>query len=112
MSAQLRDFSTIRRRLTCRRNDLEQRHALVGRDLQRSNDPLVGDWSDRAVQTQNDEVLQAIGDAARAEMAAIDSALQRLDQGLYGICQQCGADIEPGRLQALHAITCARCATD
>jgi RNA polymerase-binding transcription factor DksA len=38
--------------------------------------------------------------------------LRRLDQGLYGTCKQCGADIEPGRLQALHAVTCARCATD
>lgn len=111
MSAQQQGVSQIRQLLTTRRQALEERHARVARDLQRGNDPLVGDWSDRAIQLQNDEALQAIDDAARDELAAIDEALQRLDQGLYGTCKKCGADIEPARLQALHAVTCARCAT-
>jgi RNA polymerase-binding transcription factor DksA len=37
--------------------------------------------------------------------------IRRLEQGLYGICKECGGDIEPARLQALHAVTCAQCAT-
>lgn len=111
MSAQPRDVSQIRQLLTTRRHALEERHARVSRDLQRGNDPLVGDWSDRAIQLQNDETLQVIDDATRHELAAISEALQRLDQGLYGTCKKCGADIEPGRLQALHAVTCVRCAT-
>jgi DnaK suppressor protein len=111
MSAQQQDVSQIKQLLTSRRNALAERHARVSRDLQRGNDPLVGDWSDRAIQLQNDEILQAIEDAARDELAAVDEALLRLEQGLYGTCKACGADIEPGRLQALHAVTCSRCAT-
>jgi RNA polymerase-binding transcription factor DksA len=73
---------------------------------------LVGDWSDRAIQLQNDETLQVIDTVTQDELAAIDEALQRLDQGLYGTCKKCGADIESVRLRTLHAVTCALCATD
>ena len=64
------------------------------------NDPLVGDWSDRAIQLQNDEVLQAIDDAARDELVAIDEALHRIERGLYGVCKyaahrSCPADSRP-----------------
>lgn len=111
MSARQQDDGHIKQQLTARRNALEERHARVARDLQRRNDPLVGDWSDRAIQLQNDETLQVIDDATRHELAAIQEALQRLDQGLYGTCKKCGSDIESGRLRALHAVTCARCAT-
>ena len=112
MSAPQPDLGQIKQLLSARRDALEERHSRVSRNLQRANEPLVGDWSDRATQLQNDEVLQAIDDAARDELAAIDEALQRLDRGLYGTCKKCGAPIESGRLQALHATTCARCATD
>jgi DnaK suppressor protein len=112
MPAPQQDISQIKQLLTTRRSALEERHVRVTRDLQRSNEPLVGDWSDRAIQLQNDETLQVIDEAAKEELAAIDEALQRLEQGLYGTCSKCGADIEPGRLRTLHAVTCARCATD
>ena len=112
MSAPQQNVSQIKQLLTARRDALEERHGRVARDLQRSNDPLVGDWSDRAIQLQNDETLQVIDTATQDELAAIDEALQRLDQGLYGICKTCGADIESVRLRTLHAVTCARCATD
>jgi RNA polymerase-binding transcription factor len=101
----------IKQLLTTRRSALQERHARVARDLQRRNDPLVADWSDRAIQLQNDEALQAIDDAAQDELAAIDEALRRLDQGLYGTCKKCGGQVEPGRLEAVHAVTCAQCAT-
>jgi DnaK suppressor protein len=95
MSAAQPDLGQIKQLLSARRNALEERHRRVSRDLQRGNDPLIGDWSDRATQLQNDEVLQAIDDAARDELAAIDEALQRLDRGLYGTCKNCGAPIDP-----------------
>jgi DnaK suppressor protein len=112
MSAPEQDVSQIKQLLIARRTALEDRHGRVASDLQRSKDPLVGDWSDRAIQLQNDETLQVIDTATQDELAVIDEALQRLDQGLYGTCKKCGADIESVRLRTLHAVTCARCATD
>lgn len=111
MAASQRNLGGIRDLLMARRASLEQRHRRVNHDLQRRFDPLVADWSDRAIQLQNDETLQAIGDTAQDELAVIQEALQRLDLGLYGVCKVCGAEIEAGRLEALHAVTCAKCAT-
>jgi DnaK suppressor protein len=37
-------------------------------------------------------------------------ALQRLDEGLYGICARCGHDIDPERLKAMpYATLCVNC---
>jgi|SRR5688572_26577524 DnaK suppressor protein len=104
------DLGKVREALMVRRRALLERHERVEADLQRRGEPLVGDWSDRAIQLQNDEALQAIDDAAQDELAAIDEVLQRLGRGLYGVCKECGGSIEPGRLRALHAVTCAACA--
>jgi RNA polymerase-binding transcription factor DksA len=35
--------------------------------------------------------LTALLNAARARIAEVDDALRRLDEGSYGICEQCGA---------------------
>jgi DnaK suppressor protein len=110
MSVPHSDSSGIKQLLTARRAILEQRHERVVRDLQRRTEPLVGDSSDRAIQLQNDETLQAIDDATKDELAAVDEALERVAQGLYGICKRCRGEIEAGRLSALHAVTCAKCA--
>ena len=43
-------------------------------------------------------------------LAQVDAALARLDKGIYGICQRCGKQINPERLEALpsaaYCITC------
>jgi RNA polymerase-binding transcription factor len=112
MSGPQPDLTQVKHTLLARRRALLERHERVAADLQRRVEPLVGDWSDRAIQLQNDETLQAIDDAAQDELVAIDEALLRLGRGLYGICKDCGEPIEPGRLQALHAVTCSVCAGD
>lgn len=110
MSISSKNISEIKQLLLDRRASLIQRHERVEHDLQRRSDPLVGDSADRAIQLQNDEALQAIDDATVDELGTLNEALERLAHGLYGICKECGGDIEPARLQALHAVTCARCA--
>jgi RNA polymerase-binding transcription factor len=110
MSVSQHDLAQVKEALLDRQQALVERHRRVEADLQRRGEPLVGDWSDRAIQLQNDEALQAIDDATQEELAAIEEVLQRMKRGLYGICKECGDPIEPGRLQALHAVTCAACA--
>lgn len=42
----------------------------------------------------------------------IDAALDRLDAGRYGTCRDCGASIDPHRLEALPEVTrCVTCAS-
>ncbi len=56
--------------------------------------------------------LLAVLDATRQRLADIDAALTRLDGGVYGTCERCGAAVGAERLAALPAtrrcITCAR----
>ena len=40
----------------------------------------------------------------------IDAALQRIEEGLYGVCEDCEQDIAPARLKAIPwAALCVRC---
>ena len=49
--------------------------------------------------------------AAREQVAAIDTALRRLETGRYGVCERCGQPIGEDRLAARPAaLTCIRCA--
>lgn len=58
------------------------------------------------------EVDVALGEQERAALIDIEAALQRLDEGRYGVCAQCGEDIAAERLkvlpQALYCIDCER----
>lgn len=47
---------------------------------------------------------------ALRQLDAIDRALERIDQGTYGICEECGSPIPEARLEAFPmATTCIRC---
>ena len=53
----------------------------------------------------------ALLERARDQLAAIDAALERVRDGRYGRCDQCGQPIGSDRLAARPAaLTCIRCA--
>ena len=53
----------------------------------------------------------ALVQQAEAHLVEIDAALARIDDGTYGVCEVCGRDIGPARLEALPAArTCIGCA--
>jgi RNA polymerase-binding transcription factor DksA len=103
----------LRGRLLRRRRELSRRLGRISTDLRHESDPLSLDSEDRAVQQDNDQVLESIGLSAEAELARLDAALRRLDDGRYAICAKCGATIERGRLEAVpYTDRCSRCADD
>jgi DnaK suppressor protein len=54
-----------------------------------------------------DYTLSQVVEQHRREMELIDAAFRRMDQGVYGECVDCGADISLDRLRALpYAIRC------
>ena len=110
MTTDSKALEQIRTRLLARRAELQQRSSRVGQDLSRQLEPLSADSDDRAIQLENDESLQAIGQAAMLELAEIDVALERMALGLYGTCRICGNDISAARLAAVpQASVCQRC---
>ena len=93
---------------------LARRADLLG-DLTEIEDKLDDeppkDWEDRASERQGDEVLEALGQHDLDELARIDAALKRMDDGTYGACVRCGTGISPERLAVLPATPlCKTCA--
>lgn len=72
---------------------------------------LDSDSEERAKQLEDSEVVDALGNEARVEMAKIKRALSRLEAGDYGSCVTCGGDIAEERLEANPAAeNCIDCA--
>jgi RNA polymerase-binding transcription factor DksA len=52
----------------------------------------------------------ALRQNAEQVLAQVQDALLRFDQGTYGRCEQCGAEIDPARLKALPYVKyCLHC---
>jgi DnaK suppressor protein len=52
----------------------------------------------------------ALHENARQLLVQVTDALERFEQGTYGICENCGDQIDPARLEALpYATLCLRC---
>ncbi len=98
----LRSRSTIIETARRAQNELE---ALRG--AERDPEFEEGAQSEHAQYT-----LSLLGEVQRRQLAMIDAALARMGSGEYGVCVDCGAEIDLKRLQALpFALVCTECAT-
>lgn len=72
--------------------------------------PSPGDELDSARALSDVEMHASLIERAEERLRAIDSALNLLEQGRYGICGQCGEEIPVERLRALpFATRCVDC---
>lgn len=89
---------------------LEERLDHVTKDMSNSHS---ADFSEQAVERENDEVLGGIGQEAETSIQHIRAALARISAGTYGNCASCGKAINPERLEALpETVYCVSCAAD
>jgi RNA polymerase-binding transcription factor DksA len=94
--------------LAARLAELDQRLQGIEEELETPPDP---DAEERAVEREDDEVLEGIGLTALAEARMIRAALDRVADGSYGACVRCGAEISEARLDLLPATPfCRDCA--
>jgi RNA polymerase-binding protein DksA len=101
------DLTQYRNILEARKRELNSRLSRIEKDL----DTLKsGDSADRAIERENDEVLEEFGTTGLKELAAIDAALDRIAAGTFGLCAKCGEPISTARLAAVpHAALCEEC---
>jgi DnaK suppressor protein len=60
---------------------------------------------------ERDRLLRVAGEA-RAKVAEIDAALERVEAGTYGLCEACGKPIPHARLEVVpEATLCVTCKT-
>ena len=61
----------------------------------------IGDIYDIASNERERELTLMLGDRDREKLAEIEEALERIKNGAYGICDECGESIAEARLMAL-----------
>ncbi|MBA4324965.1 MAG: dimethylmenaquinone methyltransferase [Rhodobacter sp.] len=86
--------AALEKRLT----ELDARLEAIEQELDSHQNP---DWDDLAIEREGDEVLEATGNAGKAEISQIHAALARIADGSYGTCSRCGETIAEARLDLL-----------
>jgi DnaK suppressor protein len=105
----MKEYEEVRNSLIDMLEDLDDRLAKITHDVK---EPLDRDFEEQATQTENNEVLDSLGNAARTERAMVREAIARIDSGQYGLCEVCGSPISKERLKAIpFSIMCIKCAS-
>lgn len=94
-------YDEIKQELLKLKEALEQRLVKTEKHIKHEDGPLSADFEEQAVERQNDEVIYGLDEAARAELIQIRRALERVENGEYGLCRECGTEIPYERLEAI-----------
>lgn len=109
-AAKAKGFSAYRERLEKQRADILSMYQHDVRAGQESTDEGTEDIVDRANNSYNRELMFSLSDTERQLMLEVDKALERIDDGSYGRCANCGTEIAEKRLEAVpwarHCIDC------
>lgn len=89
----------------------------IKKSMKSSSDHLSsepsGDIYDQASSERDRELGLLLSDREREKLRNIDDALIRIQEGEYGICEECGCDIPLGRLKVMpFAHYCVKCKED
>ena len=60
-----------------------------------------GDEADEAVRVLKEGEFLQMNERFQSQLAAVEQALARIEEGSYGICEETGEEIEPDRLKAI-----------
>jgi DnaK suppressor protein len=107
-------FSKLRRYLESEQkrltDELEQLQTSASTSDERRDGSPFGKREEEATETLELEKRLALENRIRQELAGIEHALQKFEEGTYGLCDNCGQPIDPARLEALpQASLCLNC---
>lgn len=82
------------------------------RSLEKREGSPFGKREEGATETLELENRLALEKRVRDQLAAVEHALHKFEEGTYGLCESCGQPIDPERLDALpRARRCMSCKT-
>ena len=102
------------------KTELQRRRRTLLETARRAQEELEGlrgtdrdpEFEEGAQVEHEEYTLHRLTEAQRTQIHAIDAALGRMEQGEYGVCVDCGQEIDPRRLHALpFTMLCADDAT-
>ena len=93
------------------RDEIKQRVERTHRHLFQKSEPVSANFNEQIKETENDDLVRVLDAEGVEEIARIDEALRRIEEGSYAYCKICGEEIEAGRLVAIpYATSCISCA--
>jgi DnaK suppressor protein len=99
--------------LTMKEATLKEISKTLKTDAPAGSSEPTGDIYDQASSERDRELSLLLGDREREKVRTIDEALLRIDDGDYGICEECEEEIPIGRLKVLpFARHCVKCKAD
>jgi DnaK suppressor protein len=102
------EHQALKEELEGRLAALQARLASIKKDVTREHS---GDSAEQAQERENDEVVDAIGNETAQSIRDVTAALERLADGSYGNCENCGGQIGRARLEIVpEATRCVGCA--
>ena len=106
----MHDLHAITEKLRQLRAEFSDRLDRIRRDRHHVDGPVSADFKEQVVERENDDVLARLETATEADLRQMDHALDRVQAGLYPLCEDCGDRIEMDRLRAMpFATVCKRC---
>ncbi len=99
--AESSDLQSYREILHSKQQQLQSLYQHDVKAGQESTDDNADDFGDRANNAFNRELMFALSETERGILIQIDEAIQRLDKGTFGSCEQCDEPIPEPRLKAI-----------
>lgn len=72
----------------------------LGEEVEETAAPNENHLAETATATLGREIDYTLGEHSGEVLSQIDQALERIDDGSYGTCANCGREIAPERLEA------------
>src|SRR5947209_2408457 len=95
------DIEYFRQRLLAKEQELLDLIARFENEARESNSAEVEDFADQATSTELKTLSLEESVLATETLEQVRAALQRIEDGTYGKCIDCGRPIEPARLEAV-----------
>lgn len=106
------DIDKVKAHLIERKQELESRLERTHKHIYGKDEPVSPNFSEQIKQTENDNLVMALEADGIEELAQINRALKRIEDGEYFDCVKCGEPIGEKRLEAVpYADRCIKCAS-
>jgi RNA polymerase-binding protein DksA len=105
------EYDALERELRRQRTELLKESDQTEGDLQAMGEERESEWAESAVEERQRHLLVNLDGRERESLGEIEAALQRINDGSYGRCEQCQSPIAFERLQVVPtARFCTVCA--
>ncbi|HBI16760.1 MAG: hypothetical protein UR60_C0039G0008 [Candidatus Moranbacteria bacterium GW2011_GWF2_34_56] len=118
MSLNEKDFKRFEEILTEQKNKLEGELGRIAKptsdngDYETTHEEIGSDREDNASEVEEYVENVALESNLEEQLKDINHALEKIKNGTYGVCEECGANISPERLEANpSAKKCMQCAS-